>query len=87
MHIKDCDESGTIVPVLQGNAFIDKALIDANNFIDDDFIITLEPHLMMFTGLSNLSKLDDIKHKYVFKDSIEPFELTYNTVKNIIDNL
>ena len=87
MHIKDCDENGTIVPALKGNAYIAKALNDANEFIDSDFIITLEPHLMMFTGLSGLSKLDDIKHKYAFKDSFEPFELTYNTIKNVIDNL
>jgi len=87
MHIKDCDENGVIVPALQGKAFLSEALKDANDIIDGDFIITLEPHLMMFTGLSNLSKLDDIKHKFYFKDSYEPFELTYNTIKNIVDSL
>lgn len=87
MHIKDCDANGIIVPALEGEADLVNSLSCANEFYNGDFIITLEPHLMMFTGLSSLSKLDDIKHKYEFKDSFEPFKLTYNTIKNVIDNL
>lgn len=86
MHIKDCDTDGTIVPALKGNAFLSENLKSANDIIKGDFIITLEPHLMMFTGLSGLSKLDDIKHKYSFSNSFEPFELTYKTIKNLIES-
>lgn len=87
MHIKDCDNDGIIVPALKGNAYLDQAIKAANEHVKGDFIITLEPHLMMFTGLSGLSKLDDIKHKYSFKNSFEPFELSYNTIKNLIESL
>ena len=87
MHIKDCASDGIIVPSLEGNAFLAENIKDANAYVKGDFIITLEPHLMMFTGLSGLSKLDDIKHKYSFKNSFEPFELTYNRIKSTIDNL
>ena len=87
LHIKDCAEDGIIVPALEGAACLKENIADANDYIKGYLIITLEPHLMMFTGLSGLSKLDDIKHKYEFKDSFEPFQLTYNNIKKIIDKL
>ena len=64
MHIKDADENGVIVPPGLGVAGIRDTLAAIDRDFSGEMIITMEPHLMMFTGLDKLSKLDDIRHKY-----------------------
>ncbi|MBQ2253871.1 MAG: hypothetical protein II325_01795 [Clostridia bacterium] len=50
-----------------------------------DVILTMEPHLMMFTGLSSLSKLDDIRHKYTFASPFEAFRVAYDAVRGMVE--
>ncbi|HBL83670.1 MAG: hypothetical protein A2Y17_08980 [Clostridiales bacterium GWF2_38_85] len=88
MHIKDADEDGIIVPPGKGVACIKEVLQNIN--IDNpgkDIIITMEPHLMMFTGLEGLSKLDDIKHKYIFETPFEAFRVATEAVRDMIADL
>ena len=85
-HIKDADEDGTIVPPGKGVAGLESMLrrVSADR-AGQEVILTMEPHLMMFTGLSSLSKLDDIRHKYTFESPFEAFRVAYEAVRNMID--
>lgn len=84
-HIKDADEDGTIVPPGKGVAGLENMLRQiAADRAGKEVILTMEPHLMMFTGLSSLSKLDDIRHKYTFESPFEAFRVAYEAVQNMI---
>ncbi len=84
-HIKDADEDGTIVPPGKGVAGLEAMLNQiAADRAGKEVILTMEPHLMMFTGLSSLSKLDDIRHKYTFESPLEAFRVAYEAVQNMI---
>lgn len=87
MHIKDCDGDGVIVPPGFGNAYLKETLEQINSRVDGDFILTVEPHLMMFTGLSSLSDTDDIKHKYSFADGFEAFEFAVKELRKMLNEL
>lgn len=87
MHIKDCDGDGVIVPPGYGNAYLKQTLAQINESVQGDFILTVEPHLMMFTGLSSLSDTDDIKHKYSFADGYEAFEFAVNEIRKMLNDL
>ena len=54
MHIKDADENGVIVPPGLGVAGIRDTLAAIDRDFSREMIITMEPHLMMFTGLDKL---------------------------------
>jgi len=85
MHIKDADSDGCIVPPGKGVALIEETLNALKkDRPEQDIIITMEPHLMMFTGLSSLSKLDDIKHKYSFSSPFEAFKTATDAVKAMV---
>lgn len=84
-HIKDADADGTIVPPGKGVAGLESMLSQiATDRAGQEVILTMEPHLMMFTGLSSLSKLDDIRHKYTFNSPFEAFRVAYEAVLNMI---
>lgn len=87
MHIKDCDGDGIIVPPGYGNAFLKETLAQINEDVSGDFILTVEPHLMMFTGLASLSDTDDIKHKYSFADGYEAFEFAVMEIRKMLNDL
>lgn len=87
MHIKDCDGDGVIVPPGYGNAYLKETLAQINKDTEEEFILTVEPHLMMFTGLSSLSDTDDIKHKYSFADGYEAFEFAVTEIRKMLNDL
>lgn len=81
-HIKDADRDGTIVPPGKGVAHLSETLqAVANDRKGQTVVLTMEPHLMVFDGLSSLSKLDDIKHKYTFASPFEAFQTAYEAAK------
>ena len=86
-HIKDADETGAIVPPGKGVAGLEEILRAVNNDRDGDVILTMEPHLMNFTGLSGLSKLDDIHHVYSFETPFDAFRVATEAVREMIDRL
>ena len=87
MHIKDADENGVIVPPGLGVAGIRDTLAAIDRDFSGEIIITMEPHLMMFTGLDKLSKLDDIRHKYSFATPYEAFETAVDAVRDMLAHL
>ena len=86
-HIKDADESGAIVPPGKGVACLEDILKAVNADRDGDVILTMEPHLMNFTGLSSLSKLDDIHHVYSFETPFEAFKVATEAVRTMVEGL
>lgn len=84
-HIKDADEEGIIVPPGKGVALLEETIGKiAEDRAGKDVVLTMEPHLMMFTGLSSLSKLDDIRHKYTFESPFEAFRVAYEAVRGMV---
>ena len=87
-HIKDADESGAIVPPGKGVACLEETLkAVAKDRPDEQIILTMEPHLMNFTGLSSLSKLDDIHHVYSFESPFEAFKVATESVRTMVEKL
>lgn len=87
-HIKDADESGAIVPPGKGVACLEETLkAVAADRKDETVILTMEPHLMNFTGLSSLSKLDDIHHIYSFDTPFEAFKVATEAVRAMVNKL
>ena len=86
-HIKDADESGAIVPPGKGVANLAEILKAVNEDREGEVILTMEPHLMNFTGLSSLSKLDDIHHVYSFETPFEAFKVATEAVRSMIEGL
>ena len=85
-HIKDADEEGIIVPPGKGVALLEETIRKiAVDRAGRDVILTMEPHLMMFTGLSSLSKLDDIRHKYTFASPFEAFRVAFDAVRGRVE--
>ncbi len=84
-HIKDADENGVIVPPGLGKAHLEELLAAvAKDRAGQEVVLTMEPHLMMFTGLSSLSKLDDIRHKYTFSSPLEAFRVAYEQTQEMV---
>lgn len=86
-HIKDADENGTIVPPGKGVAGLKELLAKINEDREGEVILTMEPHLVEFAGLSSLSKLDDIKHKYTFETPFDAFKVAYDSVRQMTEEL
>ena len=86
-HIKDADAEGAIVPPGKGVARLEDTLRAVSKDRTGDIILTIEPHLMDFTGLSSLSKLDDIRHVYTFETPYDAFEYAFKCVKEMVDRI
>lgn len=87
LHIKDCGNDGVIVPPGYGDAFIRETLREVNADRKGMVVLTMEPHLVNFTGLSALSKTDDIKHRFNFDSPYEAFAYATENVKRMISEL
>lgn len=56
LHIKDALKNGTVVPAGMGVGSIPELLAVINRVHKGDFILTIEPHLRVFSGLENLEE-------------------------------
>jgi len=64
-HIKDALAAGAIVPPGRGEAKIAEILADHKAYSKDDFFVSLEPHLQLFSGLNSLvGRSFDNPYKY-----------------------
>lgn len=86
-HIKDCGAPGCIVPPGEGNGRIKENLAKANAAFDGEFVLTMEPHLCVFTGLSGLSRLDDIKHERTYDSPFAAFSLATSLTREMLKTL
>ena len=80
-------ETGAIVPPGKGVACLEDTLRAASKDRAGEILLTIEPHLMDFTGLSSLSKLDDIRHVYSFETPYDAFEYAFECVKEMVERI
>jgi sugar phosphate isomerase/epimerase len=87
MHIKDCASDGRVVPPGEGVGQIPTLL--SRYAKAGGGILTLEPHLAEFVGLSDLEEEGDKSAVggCKFASGREAFDYATNSIKNIIANL
>jgi len=81
-HIKDVVSStGELVPAGYGDGMIDKlvAMIPA----DADKTLTIEPHLAIFAGYSEIDNTE-MKNKFHFASNDEAFDAAVNAIKQVL---
>ncbi len=86
-HIKDAEQNGCIMIPGTGDAHLAEALAQVSADREGDFVLTLEPHLTVFSGLSGLSNLDDIKHNQVFSSAYEAFSAAHTALCGLIEKI
>lgn len=80
-HIKDATIAGEIVPCGEGDAKIEEIL--QKHKTDKQVFVSLEPHLVAFTGLSALAG-SELTQKYSFANSQEAFTYASNNMQAIL---
>ncbi len=82
-HIKDViSETGELVPAGYGDTKI-KELVAK---IEDEKVLTLEPHLMEFDAYKSIDNTE-MKHKFTFANGQEAFDAAVTALKNILKEL
>jgi len=82
MHIKDGDADGCICPAGNGIGGIPEILRELDKSGRGDMMLTLEPHLQVFSGLDQLSiNHEELKRKYTYSSSMEAFTAAYESLK------
>lgn len=82
-HIKDALSAGAIVPPGKGEANIKEILRDHVEYSKEDFFVSIEPHLQLFSGLNALvGRRFDNPYKY--NDAKEAFTDAVNKLKEIL---
>lgn len=86
MHIKDAIADGTVVPAGQGLGNVAEIL--KMYFAKGGEVMTLEPHLKSFVGLSGLENGESVKNLNIsYKDTDESFDAAVAALKGIIANI
>ncbi len=83
MHIKDATREGTVVPAGEGIGRIPETL-RALDKREGELILTLEPHLRVFSGLDELEHGEKTKVQGTFKTAEEAFAAAVNAVRRAI---
>ncbi|MCR5523022.1 MAG: TIM barrel protein [Clostridia bacterium] len=91
MHIKDVQsDSGTIVPAGEGDGHIEEIL----RILDGDerpYYLSVEPHLRVFDGLSQLEINDEVaskmNSKYVYPDNFASFDAACAGLRAILEKV
>ena len=87
MHIKDAFLSdGAVVCAGHGDGNVPEILRRLNEEREGEVILTVEPHLTVFKGLSDLQD-EELKHHESYPDSRTDFHAAVQALKNIINQL
>ena len=79
-HIKDVvAQTGELVPAGDGDGDIARIL----DGIDADITLTVEPHLSVFSGYSDIDR-HEMKNKYTFKSQGEAFDTAVGALKRLL---
>lgn len=84
-HIKDANADGKVVPPGEGMGNLPELLPRFSAAGIE--VLTLEPHLMAFVGLSALEGGERPNVGSSFKDNREAFDFAVNTLKKLISNI
>ena len=84
MHIKDAFLSdGAVVCAGHGDGNVPEILRRLNAEREDEVILTVEPHLTVFKGLSDLQD-EELKHHEAYPDSRTAFHTAVQALKDIL---
>ena len=87
MHIKDAFLSdGAVVCAGHGDGNVPEILRRLNEEREGEVILTVEPHLTVFKGLSDLQD-EELKHHESYPDSRTAFHAAVQALKDIISDL
>ena len=87
IHIKDAHFDTHIVPAGKGDGQIEKILSAYNKYTDKETFLTLEPHLVEFSGLSSLSNMNDIHVESAYGEPAEAFDTAKAALEAILERL
>ena len=73
-HIKDGCKNGAIVPPGKGDSEIASILKSHKAYAKNDFFVSLEPHLTVFSGLDSLVAERKFTNPYTYADSASAFD-------------
>jgi sugar phosphate isomerase/epimerase len=82
-HIKDALSVGAIVPPGKGEARIGEILSAHQRYAKDDFFVSLEPHLQLFSGLNALVGRS-FENPYQYSDAQSAFTDAVRKFKEIL---
>lgn len=86
LHIKDALADGTVVPAGMGAGNVEA--IVKMYLANGGEVMTLEPHLQNFVGLSGLENGESVKHMNVqYKDNDESFDAAVTALKAIVEKI
>ena len=85
-HIKDGTADGCIVPPGKGEARIADILADYGKTVDKDVFLSLEPHLLQFTGLKNLTD-STFKYPYTYDTPQDAFGDAVMKLREILQGI
>lgn len=86
LHIKDALSDGTVVPAGQGIGNVEQII--KLYLARGGSVMTLEPHLQGFVGLSGLENGESVKNLSIrYKDNDESFDAAANALKAIIKKI
>ena len=82
-HVKDALAAGAVVPPGKGEARIREILTAHKQYADEDFFVSLEPHLQTFSGLNALVGRS-FENPYQYADAETAFTDTVTKCKELI---
>ncbi len=86
MHIKDAFlTDGAVVPAGEGDGTIPELLAELAK-TEKTYMLTLEPHLAVFSGLQNLQD-EELTHKYTYESNEKAFDAAVNALKAILEKI
>ncbi|MCQ2794212.1 MAG: sugar phosphate isomerase/epimerase [Bacilli bacterium] len=82
LHIKDAlIATGEVVPAGEGDGHLQEII----NSVDDNKVLTIEPHLKVFAGYGNIDKTQ-LKIKFEHQNNEEAFAVAVNHAKQLLFN-
>lgn len=85
MHIKDALlADGSVVPSGKGDGNVPSILDQMPG--ESDMILSLEPHLTVFSGLETLQG-EELKHRYTYADSDTAFDAAADALRTILNDI
>ena len=85
MHIKDALRDKRVVPAGYGIGNIERLV--SSYAKNGGQVLTLEPHLMEFYGLSNLENGESVQEIPVYSDNNTAFDAGANALKDVLNKL
>ncbi len=86
MHIKDAFlKDGAVVPAGEGDGSVPEILASLAK-TENTYMLTLEPHLAVFSGLQNLQD-EELTHKYTYESNEAAFDAAVAALKNILSTI